>query len=83
MLARLINCTGLFSSAAVLPKINSFQNVFEGYHQNACQTVRIQIRPYFLSGLILVQTVCKGYQQISRTHLLPNAHMQETCREHS
>ena len=28
-----------------------------------CQTVWIQIRPDILSGLIWVQTVCKGYQQ--------------------
>ena len=28
-----------------------------------CQTIWIQIRPDFLSGLIWVQTVCKGYQQ--------------------
>ena len=28
-----------------------------------CQTVWILIRPDILSGLILVQTVCKGYQQ--------------------
>ena len=29
------------------------------------QTVWSQIRPDILSGLILVQTVCKGYQQMS------------------
>ena len=28
-----------------------------------CQTVGMQIRPIFLSGLIWAQTVCKGYQQ--------------------
>ena len=28
-----------------------------------CQTIWIQIRPDILSGLIWVQTVCKGYQQ--------------------
>ena len=70
-----------FSHAVALLKINSFQNVFEGYHQNECQSVRIQIRPDFLLGLILVQTVCKGYQQATkfvpiRTHLLQSAHMQ-------
>ena len=31
-----------------------------------CQTVWIQIRPYEMSSLIWVQTVCKGYQQ--KTH---------------
>ena len=31
-----------------------------------CQTVWIQIRPDILSGLIWVQTVCKGYQQMTK-----------------
>ena len=31
-----------------------------------CQTVWIQIRPDILSGLIWVQTVCKGYQQTTK-----------------
>ena len=35
--------------------INSFRNTIE------CQTVWIQIRPGFRSGLIWVQTVCKGH----------------------
>ena len=30
-----------------------------------CQTVWIQIRPDKTSGLIWVQTVCKGYQQMT------------------
>ena len=29
-----------------------------------CRTVWIQIRPDVLSGLIQIQTVCKGYQQM-------------------
>ena len=29
-----------------------------------CQTAWIQIRPNALSGLIWIQTVCKGYQQM-------------------
>ena len=33
---------------------------------SGCQTVWIQIRPDILSGLIWVQTVCKGYQQMSK-----------------
>ena len=32
-----------------------------------CQTVWIQIRPYILSGLISVLTVCKSYQQTTRS----------------
>ena len=31
-----------------------------------CQTVWIQIRPDILSGLVWVQTVCKGYQQMTK-----------------
>ena len=31
-----------------------------------CQTVWIQIRTDILSGLIWVQTVCKGYQQMTK-----------------
>ena len=30
-----------------------------------CQTVWVEIRPNVLSGLIWVQTVCKGYQQMT------------------
>ena len=30
-----------------------------------CQTVGIQTKPDILSGLIWVQTVCKGYQQMT------------------
>ena len=43
---------------------NSFNadlKILQEYHQ--CQTVLIQMRPDKLSGLIWVQTVCKGYQQ--------------------
>ena len=35
------------------------KNSFSEYHQ--CQTARNQIRPNKMSGLIWVQTVCKGY----------------------
>ena len=31
-----------------------------------CQTVWIQIRPDVLSGLIWIQTVCKGYKQMTK-----------------
>ena len=31
-----------------------------------CQTVWIQIRPDILLGLIWVQTICKGYQQMTK-----------------
>ena len=37
-----------------------------------CQTVCIQIRPDIFAGLILVQTVCKGYQQ---TTLVDNSNV--------
>ena len=42
-------------------KIIFFQNQLQEYHQ--CQTVWIQIRPDMWSGLIWIQTICKGYQQ--------------------
>ena len=35
---------------------------FFQYHPAGCQTAWIQIGPDILSGLICVQTVCKGYQ---------------------
>ena len=41
-------------------KLKCFE-FFQEYHPES-QTVWIQIRPDVLSGLILVQTVCKGYQ---------------------
>ena len=40
-----------------------FQKVFFSRIPPECQTVRIQIRPNVLLGLIWVQTDCKGYQQ--------------------
>ena len=43
-------------------KINFYEkNILE--IQSDCHTVCIQIRPNILSGLIWVQSVCKGYQQ--------------------
>ena len=47
----------LFCCLQNLLKINFFEKFF------GCQTVRIQIRPDILLGLIWVQIVCKGYQQ--------------------
>ena len=42
-----------------------FQKVTSGL-PSECQTVWTQIRPDILSGLIWVQTVCKGYQQTTQ-----------------
>ena len=36
---------------------------------SGCQTVWVQFRPDNLSGLILVQTVCKDYQQTTKVAL--------------
>ena len=44
-------------------KSSFFQKILSGI-ASRCQTVWIQIRPDIMSGLIWVQTVCKGYQQI-------------------
>ena len=45
--------------------INFFKKNLSGM-PSECQTVWIQIRPDVLSGLIWVQTVCKGYQQTTK-----------------
>ena len=42
-----------------------FSNNISGI-TSECQTVWIQIRPDRMSGLIQVQTVCKGYQQTTQ-----------------
>ena len=39
-----------------------------------CQTVWIQIRPSILSGLVWVQTGCKGYQQTTSGPLVEKEH---------
>ena len=46
-------------------KINYLKKNLSGI-PSECQTVWIQIRPDVLSGLIWVQTVCKGYQQMTK-----------------
>ena len=33
---------------------------------SVCQTVWVQIRPMYFSGLVLVQSVCKSYQQMTK-----------------
>ena len=48
----------------------SYADFFQNQHfrkiilgiPSECQTVWIQIRPDFLSGLIWVKTICQGYQ---------------------
>ena len=54
----------LFLSAANFSQDKYFQKILSGI-QSECQTVWIQSRSEVLSGLILVQTVCKGYQQMT------------------
>ena len=44
-------------------KINFFEKLSQESVPSECQTVWAQIRPDVLSGLIWVQTICKGYQQ--------------------
>ena len=46
-----------------------FRKILSGI-PSECETAWIQIRPDILSGLIWVQTVCKGYQQ-QRVNLMP------------
>ena len=52
----------VFCRLLIFFKINFFKNITSGI-PSKCQTVCIQIRPGVLSGLIWVQTICKGYQQ--------------------
>ena len=47
-------------------KIMFFEKILSGLPLQ-CQTVWIQIRPDKMSGLIWVQTVCKGYQQTTKS----------------
>ena len=46
----------------IIFKIIFFENNISGV-PSECQTIWIQTRPDILSGLVWVQTVCKGYQQ--------------------
>ena len=55
----------LFCCLLIYFKINFFEKFFQDYHQ--CQTVWIQIRPDIMSGLIWIQTICKGYHQMTQT----------------
>ena len=45
-------------------KIQLFRKILSGI-PSQCQTVSIQIKTDVLSVLIWVQTVCKGYQQMT------------------
>ena len=51
----------LFYCLLIFFKITFFSK--NSYRNTVCQTDWIQITPDILSGLIWVQTVCKGYQQ--------------------
>ena len=53
----------LFCRLLIYFKIKFFKKFFQEYHQSVKQL--IQIRPDILSGLIWIQTVCKGYQQMT------------------
>ena len=55
-------CTLGFLSSADFFQNRPFRKILSGIPAE-CQTVWIQIRPDITSGLIWVQTVCKGYQQ--------------------
>ena len=48
----------------VIFKIKFFKAILLGI-PSECQTGRIQIKPKVLSDLIWVQSVCKGYQQMT------------------
>ena len=46
----------------LFPNIDAFKSLFQEIHQNVKQLL-VQIWPDDWSGLIWVQTVCKGFQQ--------------------
>ena len=56
------NFSRFFCRLLTFSKITFFLKILSGV-PSECQTVWILIRPDVLSGLIWVQTVCKGYQQ--------------------
>ena len=49
---------------------------------SVCQTVWIQGRPHILLGLTWVQTVCKGYQQMTKV-AASGQRVRHRTREHS
>ena len=58
----------LFISKSFFFSENYFKNaitISEKQFVNQCKTVWIQIRPDILFGLIWLQFVCKGYQQMT------------------
>ena len=61
----------LFCRLLKIYKIIFYKKILSGT-LSECQTVRIQIRPDKVSGLIWIQIVCKGYQQttIARKELI-------------
>ena len=61
-LCMLGNCSCFCCLLLTFFKVNFFKEFSSGT-QSKCLTVWIQIRTDDLSGLIWVQTVCKGYQQ--------------------
>ena len=47
-------------------KMTFFKKIFHEHLVSESQTVWIQIRPDFMSGLIWVQTVCKNHKQMTK-----------------
>ena len=62
--AKLGNFACFFCCLLILFKINFFKNLFQEYHQSIKQ-FGSRFGKNILSGLIWVQTVCKGYKQTS------------------
>ena len=56
---------GIFAYFLAIFKINFFLRIISE-HSLECQTVWIQIKPDNMSGLIWVQTVCSGHQQMTK-----------------
>ena len=56
----------LLSSAYYFSKSTFLKKIFREHYLAECQTVWIQIRTDILSVLIWIQTVCKGYQRMTK-----------------
>ena len=71
----LILCIIFFHELLITSKFD-LQNEFikknlENHYNDCCQTVWIKVKPDIMSGLIWVQIVCKGHQQMDTGIRIP------------
>ena len=58
------NFSPVFCCLPIFFQNELFRKILSG-KPSECQAAWIQLMPYIMSGLIWVQTVCKGYQQVT------------------